>query len=121
MRKGGSPGTTEFHALYCAERRKLWPEGMLRSHQSSKGDRKLRHYAGHRRLAIPEKPGIQPEEETDMDMNNRFQSRRGPFCLAVNGGSVREDGEGKTWAELILIESSAARERGKGTRGGDAA
>lgn len=37
------------------------------------------------------------------------------------GGSVREDGEGKTWAELILIESSAARERGKGTRGGDAA
>lgn len=100
MREGGSPGTTEFHALYCAERRKLWPEGMLRSHQSSKGDRKLRHYAGHRRLAIPEKPGIQPVEETDMDMNNRFQSRRGSLCLAVKGGVLEKTGKGRLGLNL---------------------
>lgn len=73
---------------------------MLRSHQSSKGDRKLRHYAGHRRLAIPEKPGIQPVEETDMDMNNRFQSRRGPFCLAVKGGVLEKTGKGRLGLNL---------------------
>lgn len=68
------------------------------------------------RHAIPEKPRIQPAEETDMDVN-----RRGSVLPCRDGENVREDGEGKTRAELILIESSAGRKRGKGTRGGDAA
>lgn len=37
------------------------------------------------------------------------------------GESARQDQEGKTCAELTLIESSAGRERGKGTGGRGAA
>lgn len=47
-----------------------------------------------------EKPGIQPVEETDMDMNNRFQSRRGPFCLAVKGGVLEKTGKGRLGLNL---------------------
>lgn len=103
-REGGSPFPP------CAERRKLWP-----------GRQEAASLCWAQKTCYPRKARDTAWGGDRHGYEQSLPEQEGFILPCSEGESVREDGEGKTWAELILIESSAARERGKGTRGGDAA
>lgn len=114
--EGGNPGTIEFRSLHFVREGNRGRKGYRGCTANPRGAESHFYTAGHRWLVTPENSGVQPRGRTNTDVSNQFQRRGGGvFCLAGKRRAVREDQEGKTCAELILIESSAGRERGKGT------
>lgn len=92
MTEGGNPGTIEFHFSFVREREteagrdaEVTPTNPRCVCVWRGGSESHFYNAGHRCLATPEESGIQPREKTNVARSNRFQSRRGLFCLAGKG------------------------------------